>query len=546
LEAGDFFVAPGGSPFGPGTVSQPYDLVTALSGLAGGPGDTFWLRGGDYMLGHLNTTVHGDPGNPITFRSAPGEAARIDGSLSIFNSIGHVVFRDFELYRSDTNRVSAQTGVGFNVTDISIIPGIACYAPNLSFINLVVRDQTRHAIYTDHLATNILVYGCILFNNGWRSPDNAEGHGIYAQGSVGTRTMTENIVFNNSGCNLHVYENSPNHRLVGVTLDGNVAFNAGAIQDVRDYRDWIVGVDFPAEYADEIILTNNMSYRLPDLSTQSEAQIGRDATNGTLVLADNYLPLGLLVNNWSNATVTGNLLAPRLMASYVVSLLQAVSPLSVSWDNNTYVSPPAGNQTLLNLTPYSFSEWQTATGFDLDTTFVIGDLEGTRIFVSSNQYEAGRANIIIYNWDNLDQVAVDVSSVLPVGWGFEVRNAQNWHAAPALVGVYSGQPLQLPMTNLTVAVPNGQMVTPPPTGPTFNVFVLLPRPGKLEVRPVGGGIQVSWPAGLGGNSLQASDNLIGGPGWSSVTNVPVVAGNQCMITEPAGSGPRFYRLQPGQ
>ena len=543
LQANDYFVAPGGTPFGPGTLAQPYALATALAGQVGGPGDTFWLRGGDYKLGHMDTTVHGSPGRPVTFRQVSGENARIDGSISVFNSIGYVVFRDFELYASDSKRASSQIGAGLNPTDISIVTGIACYTPNLSCINLVVHDQTRHGVYTGETATNVLVYGCILFNNGWSSPDNAEGHGIYAQGLIGTRTLANNIVFNNPGVNLHVYENGPGRNLVGVTLDGNVAFNAGSIQNVRPYRDWIVGVDLPAGYADNIVLTHNMGFRLPDLSTQTEAQIGRDATNGTVVLTDNYLPLGLLMNNWRTATVTGNLFAPRLTNAYVVGLNQTLAPLSADWDNNTYVSLPAGNEALLDLVPYSFSEWQIATGFDRDSIFAVGDVQGTKVFVRTNLYERGRANIVVYNWNNRDNVRVDVASVLPVGLGFEVRNAQDFHAPPVMSGVFDGQPLRLPMTNLTVAVPNGPMLTPPPTGPTFNVFVLLSHPEALQIRHVGSSVQVYWPVSFGANALQFNGNPANAAGWADSTSTPAVVGDQFMITEPVGAGAKFYRLR---
>src|SRR2546428_1699810 len=91
LQANDYFVAPGGTSFGPGTLAAPYDLNTALSGEVGQPGDTFWLRGGDYRLGHLDTMVQGAPGNPVTFRQVRGENARAEASLSIFNSIRYRV-----------------------------------------------------------------------------------------------------------------------------------------------------------------------------------------------------------------------------------------------------------------------------------------------------------------------------------------------------------------------------------------------------------------------------------------------------------------------
>src|SRR5437764_6266949 len=133
LHAADLYVAPGGTAAGPGTLAQPYNLTTAISGQVGKPGDTFWLRGGIHKIGHIDTTIHGAPGQPITFRQMAGEKARVAGSFTVWNSIGYVVFRDFELYSSDTNRISSQTGVGFDPTDIKIIPGVASYAPNFSF-----------------------------------------------------------------------------------------------------------------------------------------------------------------------------------------------------------------------------------------------------------------------------------------------------------------------------------------------------------------------------------------------------------------------------
>ena len=74
MQATDFYASPSGTPSGPGTMAQPYDLATTLR--AGRPGDTFWLMGGNYVLGHLDTKIAGAPGEPITFRQMPGEKAR--------------------------------------------------------------------------------------------------------------------------------------------------------------------------------------------------------------------------------------------------------------------------------------------------------------------------------------------------------------------------------------------------------------------------------------------------------------------------------------
>jgi hypothetical protein len=104
-------------------------------------------------------------------------------------------------------------------------------------------------------------------------------------------------------------------------------------------------------------------------------------------------------------------------------------------------------------------------------------LTGTTIFVRPNRYEPGRANIVVYNWDGRDKVAVRVCPVLPAGTRFELRNAQDFFGPPVQSGVFDGGPLELPMKSLTVAGPIGGLKTPSATGPTFNVFVLLPQAG---------------------------------------------------------------------
>jgi hypothetical protein len=547
LQANDWFVAPGGTPSGSGSYSRPYDIATALSGLVGQPGDTFWLRGGDYYLGHLNSSVQGEPDRPVTYRQVHGETARIDGSLTLFDSAGYLVLRDLVLYSSDANRVSSQTNAGFNPTDIAPLTGIACYVPNVSLIDLVIHDQTRHGIYLVESATNTLVYGCILYNNGWVSPDNAEGHGIYIQGNVGTRVAANNIIFNNSGAGVHVYDNRSGLTLGGVTLDGNVAFGAGSIQHVRPYRDWIAGVDSPALYADGIVLGNNMGYLPPGETIQPELQIGRDNVNGSVVLTNNYMPLGLLMNNWTNATVSGNLFAPS-STSYLVELSQTLTSLNADWDDNTYVSDPSGQAILLNSQPYSFSGWQATTGYDDDSTLMIGALSGTQVFVMPNAYEKGRANIVVYNWDNSPSVSVDVTSVLPMNSRFFVINAQDPDAPPVLSGIYSGQRLVLPMANLTVAQvngpANGPLSAPPPTGPAFNVFVLVPVRDPLQLKWAGSSVQVFWNFEVGSDALQATSQVADPASWTYSTAAVAIVGDQFMITEPSTSDSKFYRLLP--
>lgn len=543
--AADWYVSPNGTPIGPGTLLAPYDLATALNGQVGQPGDTFWLRGGTYVLGHFDTQIAGTPGQPITFRPMPGEAARVDGSLSFYDTAGEVILRDLELFSSDAKRVSTQTNAGFNPSDLTLIPGIASYAPNLSFINLVIHDQTRHGFYLSEHSTNNLIYGCVVYNNGWFSADNAEGHGMYVQGTGGSRELSDNLVFNNSGANMHIYEDGTNLSLVGVTLDGNVAFNAGAIQGMRPYRDWLAGVDAPAITADKIVLKNNMGYFPPQAPGYSQVQVGRGGINGSVALLNNYLPQGLLMNNWTIAAVAGNFFAVQSTNPAVSLNLDQVS-LAAAWNGNSYAVAADTNGFVGGSTEFGFVGWQRATGFDSNSTYSVGNPSGTRIFLRPNRYETGRANIVVYNWDNLASVAVDVSSVLAPGAAYEVRNAADFFAPPVLSGIFDGYPLVLPMTGLTVAIPNGPLLTPPATGPTFNVFVLLPRLVQLRTTVANGQVRISWPSQPGQWMLQSTSSLSSDSAWTAVTNAPTAVGDSFVVIMPMTASSGFYRLQAVQ
>lgn len=468
--AANLYVGPQANFSGNGSRARPYDLKTALSGEVGKPGDTFWIREGIYPIGHIASEIHGAAGQPITVRQLPGEHAQVVGSLTLWGQAGYVIFRDFELCSGAANRLSSQKGMSFKPTDLpNFCDTIQVYSPNLSFINLVVHDSVRSAFYTSCEATNTLIYGCIVYNAGWASPDNAEGHSFYLQGAG---EFSDNVAFNSAGANFHVYSDGKGGVLKNLTLDGNVAFGAGALQRVRPYRDWIVGVDSPAVKADSIILRNNMGFLTTNSTTLTQVQVGREQVNGKLLLSSNYWPQGLIIHNWRNLNAFGNLLAPP-KSDFVVDLQQNLTGSASTWNSNAYFHQPGGKFFRYHSKTCDFSEWKKVTGYDSATPWETGCLTGTRIVVRPNRYEPGRANIVVYNWDNLNQVRLNICPLLSIGDSYELRNAQDFFAVPVLRGAYDGRPLTIPMNGLTVAEPTGGLKTPPPTGPTFNVFVLL-------------------------------------------------------------------------
>src|SRR5690606_31329218 len=99
----------------------------------------------------------------------------------------------------------------------------------------------------------------------------------------------------------------------------------------------------------------------------------------------------------------------------------------------------------------------------------------TRVVVQPNKYEAGRANVIIYNWGRQGAVSVDLSDVLRPGDRYEVRNAQNFFAAPVASGSYDGGSVTLPITDAAPAPTISSRGKAVRTGTEFNAYVIVKK-----------------------------------------------------------------------
>jgi len=63
-----------------------------------------------------------------------------------------------------------------------------------------------------------------------------------------------------------------------------------------------------------------------------------------------------------------------------------------------------------------------------DNTYLAAAPSGTQVFVRPNREQPGRAHVVVYNWDGVDSVEVDLQTVLSPGDGYEIRNGQNFFA----------------------------------------------------------------------------------------------------------------------
>jgi hypothetical protein len=437
----EFYASPAGTPSGDGSIANPWTLSVALAQPdTVKPGDTIWLRGGTYS-GTFTSALTGTSSAPIIVRQYPGESATIDGGNSGGMPIlvidgAYTWYWGFEVMSSDPNRVSLQStswpsdiGRGEGI----VISQTAGSGVGTKFIDLVIHD-TRQGVSFWKEAIDSEIYGCVIYYNGWQAPDDAHGHGIYAQNETGTKRIVDTILAQQFGVGFHGYGSSGAF-LNNIYLEGNTAFDNGKLTSFWQ-RNTLVGGETPAN--NPTLISNFLYYpNGPRPYTALKLGYGQPCTN--LVMTGNY------VANNSEFGCAGMAIAGNTFYGAISGLDKAQFP------DNTYTTQrPAANA----------------------------------IFVRPNVYELGRANITIYNWTLQSSVDVDLTGIAYQGNTFQIRNAQDFFGPPVVSGTYNGGAVSIPMSGLSVATPVG-WTAPDPTGPEFNAFVLLSLPGPYDFFDVG-------------------------------------------------------------
>ncbi|HET9602985.1 MAG TPA: Ig-like domain-containing protein [Gemmatimonadales bacterium] len=194
-----------------------------------------------------------------------------------------------------------------------------------------------------------------------------------------------------------------------IQVRGNVSFNNGLITNLGGRPDLFVGGSVPAT---GIVVTGNYTYRIDGGQT---VELGYGSTpNGSLTYQDNYLVGRVDIHNWSQLT--------------------------------------QGNNTILTLASHP---------------------SATQVFVRPNKYEAGRANVIVYNWGQAGAASADLSGVLRDGDSYEIRNAQDFYGAAVASGTFSGGSVTIPLSPMVAVRPLGRASNSLSTGTQFGVFVVL-------------------------------------------------------------------------
>lgn len=483
----NFHVSTDGSPQSAGTMKDPWDLQTALDHPnAVLPGDRIWIHAGVYQ-GTYVSRLQGSAAAPILVRAFNGEPVTLDGGDSqgapILSVEGaHTWFWDLEITSTDPQRSFPASGAWTRGPGIvtGAHPGDGVGA---RFINLIIHDAAAGIVLGRH-ALDALVYGCLIYHNGGEQPGGGRGPGLTGENAQSTKQIVENIFFGGYGGGIDL-SGTPGVSLDGFRIMGNVLLQAGALSAAPSGYELLVSSQRPIQ---DLQLEANFTYQWdPARSAARLGRLGVTGANVNSVVRTNYFAGGVHFIDWRQITFTQNVVvAPQTVVTLEQFQLPTLPPYV--WEQNAYYCQQASAQPFQLLAfsgggALSFVQWRLTTGFDELSTYNPSPPLSTAALVRPNLYDPERTTIVIYNWPRQPEVAVDVSRVLLPGDAYELRDAQNYFAAPLAAGVYDGAALVVPMDLAAAAQAVGEPAQPyTHTAPDFGVFILQ-RTQPAAARP---------------------------------------------------------------
>ncbi|MEI8311476.1 MAG: hypothetical protein WCH98_12045 [Verrucomicrobiota bacterium] len=468
----EFYVSPDGN--GPGTREAPASIeLLSNPGERVVPGDTIWMLGGLYVVpptdklrpvehivsplfpgkqakrSELICELTGTRDRPVIVRQAPGQRVTIEGGLQIHGE--NTWFWGLEVRGTrgtDREEVNSRVSV---------------FGPGTKLINMVLhRGQTGIGCWWPAIDSEL--YGNVMYDCGWDQGGRGYGSAAMIHNEYGTKRVVDNVMFAAHAHNIEVYRLNKNSESSGYHIEGNILFSPGMASSPADAPHDNVFI-YAYQPMDRVELIGNIAYHPRTGGWRYNVRLG--PFGGTFhhaaAIRDNYFMgyNGVGLHKWRKIEMTGNeIWAPQHLLTYE----KPSDKSDVDWtiNHNHYHALPEE----LKFNGKTFAAHQKESGLDADSTLeptVNGRPTGTRIFVRPNQYEPGRANIAVFNWDGKDAVEVDLSSVgLKEGQMFQVRNVLDLYGKPVAEGSWNGKPVRLPMLKSAIA-------------PDFDAFLVVPK-----------------------------------------------------------------------
>lgn len=417
------WVAVDGLLAGDGSYGHPWPLEKVLYDAQ--PGWTVWIRAGTYRyFEQTGAKAAGAADAPIQYRAVPGERVIFDGASSSeasteFFGASYTHFYGIEL-TSSARKSMAQPNTAS--PQIGNVGGWAFPTRRIGakFINGFIHG-TSGGISGDGSDE---VYGTAIWNVGFDSFDRIHGGGSYSRhhdyAMGGTKLYADNLFGAVVRYGMHSWgeENSE------FTWRGNAFYNGQQIAwDNAPTTNSVIENNYWSPLSGRVSL--GYRYFIPGPAVRNN------------VFGDVQLKASSVQEFTGNRIVKGALFYPHSSDCTLGS--------STIARNEYYLTTkmPVGADGGCVSSRYTFDQWQ-ALGHDIDGAASASLPTGTWTYVRPNAYEPGRANVVIYNWDELDLVDVDLSSVLNAGDGFEISGILD-PLTPILSGIYEGGSVAISM-----------------------------------------------------------------------------------------------------
>ena len=486
----EFHVFPNAKSSGNGSLSNPWDLQTALSqkpDVING-GDTIWLHEGVYTGRFVSTIQSTLKDQFITV--APHANATVvlngnikstsDGVLQVKGK--QVIFRDFEItwlgeFSRDENDKNFQACPG-----ISHVSGENC-----KFINLRIHDNPGLGFGSWKQTGGTIIEDCMIYFNGFMAKSGkGTGEGMYVQNqSEATRIIRNNIIYNNYYKGIEIWSAGKRKDfefVKNITLKNNVIFNSGALSgNSRD--NLIIATDDRngINIAKNIKVLDNVFYHNTDFSKN---EVNGDAASLTLgfresapiedVLVQNNVIIGrnnaLRLLHVKSATFQNN----KVYSGYVF-LNPTTLKYIANWkfDNNHFFTKRKNAFWIDKNNTNTLKDWQKIHKIDLNSEWdniIKFDLEPV-LSMSKSSEQINHYTVVLFN--ELGQnVTVDFSDYdIKTGRKYKIYDAENRNVIAASGSLSAGQIVEFPMDLKTFQQPLHNAIAQKSSA-NFGVFII--------------------------------------------------------------------------
>ncbi len=485
LSAQGIHVAVDGSPQGDGTIERPLNFTT-ICGNGGGvnhprvqPGDTIFLHGGTYKGLHW-LQLYGLNEAPITVMPYQNERVIFDGNApGVIGGIPTIKLSGkyihlVNLEFTNSDLRRISQQPYSKPTDINPRQAIFFDADDSKVINCIFYNNTSGGVLFTEKSVDSELYGNIIFNNGWHGPDRGHGHAMYTRNVEGTKIIEDNICFNSFGRGVHGYG-----QIVGFKVKGNTSFHAGMASPHGAAHSLSFAGSGASKVIDKLYIEENYIYH------------NKGAQDGRRVFQVGYIERNkIFVSAINNYVIGGR------------GLVIEDGFLNQVEENN------------------------------------IETITETKVFIRPNKYERGRANITVFNHDNVDFMDIDISEVVAIGAQYEIKDVQDLFGSPAVSGIYEGGTVRVPL-NLTkvTQITGNALVELYHTPKQFNAFLLRSSGNFLTSTSNNPPTidNIADPAHLQVNAVEQLVQLAGitaGQGENQPLEITAVSSNPLLIPHP--------------